>query len=192
MGIKEDIKEDYKESIKILADKSRLEVGSVEASLHCDKFNTRIIKGLEDVIGFKDAQKILSETAEKSTYNLLNAYLSSAQIADSFNSLSPEDKLNVIFELFKVLGYGALKISSINENSGKFVSKSTYLSEGWLENERKWKWAKRENPVCHDVIGYLQSALSLVYGKEPGAFKVTETSCRTKGDEQCEFNMEVK
>ena len=139
----EDIKQGYVESIKVVADKSRIEVGGAEVSLHCDKFNTRIIKGLEDVVGFEKAQEILENSASKSTYDILNSYLSSTDIKSAFNGLSPEEKLKTIFELFKVLGYGAIEISSVSDSSGEFFSKSSYISEGWLENEKKWKWSKR-------------------------------------------------
>jgi hypothetical protein len=188
----EDIKKGYIESITILADRSRIQAGGAEVSLHCDKFNTRIQKGLEDVAGFEKAREIIAVSAEKTTINLLNSYLSSPKAKEVFDSLSADDKLKAIFEIFKVLGYGALDAVGVSETSGKFISKSTYISEGWLENEKKWKWSKRNEPVCHDVTGYLLGALSVIYGKAPGTYKVKEVSCRAKGDAQCEFQMEGK
>jgi hypothetical protein len=192
MGSIADIKSGYIQSITILADRSRIQAGGAEVSLHCDKFNTRILKGLEDVAGFEKAREIIATSAEKTTIDLLNKYLASANVKEAFDSLSVDDKLKAVFEIFKVLGYGALDAVSVSETSGKFVSKSTYISEGWLENEKKWKWSKRSEPVCHDVIGYLQGALAIVYGKAPGTYTVKETSCRAKGDPQCEFQMEGK
>jgi predicted hydrocarbon binding protein len=192
MGSIEDIKNGYVQSIKILADRSRIEAGGAEVSLHCDKFNTRILKGLEDVAGFEKAREIIATSAEKTTIDLLNKYLDSPNVKEAFASFSVDDRLKTIFEIFKVLGYGALNVESVGETSGKFVSKSTYISEGWLENEKKWKWSKRNEPVCHDVIGYLQGALVIVYGKPPGTFSVKEITCRAKGDPRCEFQMEAK
>ena len=192
MGSIEDIRKNYIESITILADRSRIEAGGAEVSLHCDKFNTRIQKGLEDVAGFDKAMEIITNSAEKTTIDLLNSYFASPKAKEAFESFSVDEKLEAIFEIFKILGYGSLSKVSLSETSGKFVSKSTYISEGWLENEKKWKWAKRSEPVCHDVSGYLQGALSVIYGKVLGTYRVKEVSCRAKGDAQCEFQMEVK
>jgi hypothetical protein len=60
MGDIAQVKEAFLGSVKADADKSRLEFGGTEVSFHCDKFNTRVVKGLEDVVGVDDAHKLLS------------------------------------------------------------------------------------------------------------------------------------
>lgn len=181
------------ESTDYDAERARLSFGAHEVSYHCDKFNTRVIKGLEDVIGYEDAHSILEKTAGESTIKLIGDFFENTDASDEFAELeSPDDKLNYIFEVFKAGGYGAFEISSADENGGEITSPSSYIAEGWLENMERWKWPRRENPVCHDSCGYISAAFSIAFDKDELSYKTAETTCRSCGDDICTFKVEVK
>ena len=186
------VKEAFLGTIKADADKSRLEFGGTEVSFHCDKFNTRVVKGLEDVVGVDDAHNLLSRQAEITHHAFLQKFFVDGPGAEAFSALSPEDKLAAIFEIYKVLAYGAFEGNGIGEAGGKVTSKSSYVAEGWLENLERWNWTLRENPVCHDACGQIAAALAVAFGKPAETYSVTETTCRAKGDDICEFVVEVK
>ena len=180
--------EAYKQGMNFFPEKSRLEMGHHEVAFHCDKFNTRIIKGLENVLGIDEAKGILISTAEHSTYEMLEDFFHSEKYREIFSSLTPMERLQTIFEIFKVLGYGAVNVDELGERTARFSSKSSYLSEGWLENMERWNWKMREAPVCHDLCGYLQGAMAIALDKPAGSFAVKENRCRAMGEEICEFS----
>ena len=184
--------EAYKQGVNFFPEKSRLEMGHHEVAFHCDKFNTRIIKGLEDVLGVDGAKDILVSTAEQSTYEMLDDFFHSEKFKEDFSSLTPMERLQTIFEIFKVLGYGAVNVEELGDGTARFSSKSSYLSEGWLENMARWNWKMREEPVCHDLCGYLQGAMAIALDKPAGSFSVKENQCRAAGKEICEFSAEGK
>jgi hypothetical protein len=192
MGDIAQVKEAFLGSVKADADKSRLEFGGTEVSFHCDKFNTRVVKGLEDVVGVDDAHKLLSRQAEITHHAFLQKFLLGGRGAEAFSSLSPAEKLAAIFDIYKVLAYGAFEGNGVSEAGGKVTSKSSYVAEGWLENLERWNWTLRENPVCHDACGQIAAALAVAFGKPVETYSVTETACRAKGDDTCEFVVEVK
>jgi len=179
-------------TIKVYPEKSRLEFGGSEVSFHCDKFNTRIVKGLEDVIGFEEAKALLSAIAEKAHYEMLKSFLKNGAGVEKFSGLSVEDKLSAVFDIYKVFAYGAFDGKGMKADGGKVTSPTSYVAEGWLENLERWKWKLRDNPVCHDACGQIAAALSIVYDKPVGKYVVNETKCRAKGDDVCEFTVEVK
>jgi predicted hydrocarbon binding protein len=187
-----DIVRAYGASLEIDAKRSRIRIGGHEVSFHCDKFNTRIIKGFEDVVGFDDAGRLLAASAEQASYKMFSDFFAGGGQLDAFNALSAQDRLATLFEMGKLLGYGAVNIESVSETQATFVSPSSYLAEGWLENQERWNWKPRKNPVCYDMNGFLQAALAFVFAKPEGSYKVTETTCRAKGDQVCTFKAEVK
>ncbi|MBD3290937.1 hypothetical protein GF337_19175 [candidate division KSB1 bacterium] len=191
MGISTDILSSYADTLNFIPEKSRLELGSVEVSYHCDKFNTRILKNFEDVLGFDKGGMLLQKAAEFTTYEALKKFLDQTEIKANFDAMSTEDKTLTILEMFKIPAYGAIEISSLSPEKSVFISKSSYLAEGWLENKEKFNWEDRKQPVCHDICGHLCAVLSIVYDKPAGSFKMSETKCRAKGDDICEFVSEV-
>ena len=184
--------EAYEHSVNFSPEKSRLEKGNHEVAFHGDRLNTRITKGIEDVLGIEGARSILVPTAETSTYGLLKDFFHSDRFKDDFSSLTPIERLKAVFEIFRMLGYGAVEIEEFSEGAARFSSKSSYLAEGWLANLEKWNWKIREDPVCHDLCGYLQSAMAIALDKPAGSFTVNEKQCRAMGKEKCEFTAEVK
>jgi hypothetical protein len=179
-------------TVKADAEKSRLEFGGTEVSFHCDKFNTRIVKGLEDVVGYEEAKRILAHQAEVTHYAFLKKFFVDGPGAEAFGAMSPEEKLTAIFEIYKLLAYGAFNADGVDASGGPLTSPSSYVAEGWLENLERWHWSLRDNPVCHDACGHLAAALAVAFDEPIETFTVSETKCRSKGDDVCEFAAEVK
>jgi hypothetical protein len=169
----------FKESTQIFPDRSRLMIGGTEMAFHCDKFNTRICKNLEDA------------SAEQTTHAFLTQFLDDGDRKAQFEALSPQERLQTIFGIFKVLAYGALEIVELSEEKSVFRSASTYLSEGWRENQKRWRWVDREDPACHDIRGHLSAAMALAFDKPVGSYDLVETKCRAMGQDACEFVAEV-
>lgn len=183
----EELVNSFTGSITFDANKSRLNIGGTEVAFHCDKFNTRILKNMEDVMGYEPGGKLLREMAEHTTFALLKKFLLDGPGAAHFSSLDPSDKVASIFELFKVLAYGALDVTELSASEGKFTSKTSYLAAGWLENQTKWNWEKRQKPACHDICGHIAATMAIVFGKPQGSYSVKESSCRAAGAAECIF-----
>ncbi len=182
----------YLATLKHDQDRSRLELGGIEVSFHCDKFNTRILKNFEDVMGYHEGGKVLASCAEATTYEALRKFLGAGEAAAIFAPLPLGARLEAIFELFKVLAYGAVETLEASPEGARFMSRTSYLAEGWLENKERWHLDEREGPACHDIRGHLAAAMAIATGKPQGSFKVQETKCRAfKGADVCEFVVEV-
>ncbi len=168
--------EKLKASIAVDAARSRISVGGEEFAYHCDKFNTRIIKGLEDVLGPAKARELIARTAAQS---LLEMFKSFAASMPEFQTASVADKLTGFAECWKILGFGAVTFDKMDGSSTKARSTTSYLAEGYLENMKRWSWPVRKTPFCYDLEGYLQAAFAAATGKDLASISVVETQCRT-------------
>ena len=183
------IVEKTKAAIAIDADRARITIAGHEVAYHCDKFATRIIKGLEDILGVEKASELLANSAAVTTLEMNQALV---KLEPDWGSFSVSQRLEKVFEIYKLLGFGAVKAERMDGSSTKVTSKSSYLAEGYLENMQRWMWPVREKIFCHDMCGYLQSAWALVSEKPLDAVAVKETQCRATGADQCVFIVEVK
>jgi hypothetical protein len=170
--------------------KSILTIGGTDVAFHCDKFNTRILKNIEDVMGYEEGSLLLKKWASQTTYAAFRKFLSEGSGSAGFSTLDAKGKLEAQLEMFKVLAYGAVRITKFNAESCVFSSRTSYLAEGWLENKAAWGWGLRMGPACHDMCGHLSAAMSLAFGKPEGAYVVQETACRTMGADECVFEAE--
>ncbi|MGC8880525.1 MAG: hypothetical protein ACP5R2_15025 [Anaerolineae bacterium] len=169
-------------------ERSRICLAGHEVAYHCEKFSTRIIRGLEDVLGVEEANALIQQAAAESLYRLLTEL---SQAEASWASSARSERLAFIFEIFKMLGYGALNVAEANGNRTKVTSLNSYLAEGFFENAGQWRWSKRGAPFCHDMCGYLRAAFAVSDGVPLDRVAVKETTCRTMGAELCTFEVEV-
>jgi hypothetical protein len=170
------------------ARRSRLKVAGTEVAFHCDKFNTRIIKGLESITGFDKLAIMISRISEETHYNLVQKIIQ-ADSEKRFASLSRTDKLAAIFEIYKVFGYGNFDVSKLTEDGGEVTAKKSYLAEGYLENQQRWNWGPRFRPFCVDADGYIAAAMAITFGKPVGTYIVRESKCRAMGNPVCIFEV---
>ena len=181
------IAQDLLGTVQVDADRSRIELGGSEVAYHCDKFATRIIKGLEDVLGIDKASELLTQAAAKTSYDMLSSFVANEP---AWSGLDVPGKLVAIFDIYKLQGYGAVTPESMDGGSTKVLSDSSYLAEGFFENMQRWGWMMRQKPFCHDMCGYLQAAFALATAKDLSAVKVRETGCRAAGSTTCVFDVE--
>lgn len=175
------------------ASRSNLSIAGTAVSFHCDKFNTRILKNLEDVMGYERAAQMLCNMAEKTTYDALKYVLDETDAGKDIKALPKKEQVEAFLDLFKALAYGAIVINEYSADRAVFSSDHSYLAEGWLENQERWNLDEREGPACHDIRGHLAAVMALVEDKAPDAYAVVETSCRAfKDGKVCEFIAEVK
>lgn len=168
--------------------RSRIQLAGHEVAYHCEKFSTRIIRGLEDVLGVEEANALIQQAAAESLYKPL-AQLPEAQ--PEWASMPRQERLALIFSVFKMLGYGAVGLAETNGNRTRVTSANSYLAEGFFENAEQWRWSKRSAPFCHDMCGYLRAAFAVSDGVPLEQVTVREGTCRTTGAELCTFEVEV-
>ena len=183
------IVEKLQASVKVDPARSRISVAGEEFAYHCDKFATRIIRGLEDVLGVDKARDLIARSAAQTYLDTINSF---AAPMPEWKSASVVDKLEAMAESWKTFGFGAVTYDKMDGSSTTARSASSYLAEGYLENMERWKWPVRKTPFCHDQVGYLQAAFAAATGKDLSAIKVTETQCRSTGADMCVFEVEVK
>lgn len=183
----------YLATLSFDRERSRLQIGGVEVSFHCDKFNTRVLKNFEDVMGYEQGGQLLFESAAATSHAALSRFLLAGPGAAAFTPLDFHARLEAAAELFKVLAYGAIEIVSATPLKAVFRSRTSYLAEGWLENKDRWNLDEREGPACHDIRGHLAAALAVAAGRPWSGYRVVETQCRAyKNAPVCEFVAEVK
>ncbi len=172
-------------NISIDPETSKFLIEGEAFAYHCDKFNTRILKGFEDTLGHEKTKELLFKSAESSCYDVLKG------LFDLLEGDTPTDKMKSVFEMCKVLGHGDFHIKDINETGGTVIAKKAYMVEGWLENQERWHWHKRTDTICHDSCGAIAAAFEIANGLDKGTVTVTETECMVTGAPECVFNVEV-
>ncbi len=177
------IRDRVAQTMVIDAQKGRISIGDVNIAFHCDKFNTRIIKGFEDTLGYEKTRVLLFKVAEETTYDGFCGFLK-----EMMEGKSPIVAFSLANELFKTLGYGNFEVIEIN---GKVRGNTAYTAEGWIENQAKWGWERRKCPVCHFEAGVIAAAWEIIHGLPKGSASVAERACRAMGDPTCEFSIEV-
>lgn len=172
--------------------KSKLSIAGTPVSYHCDKFNTRILKNLEDVMGYARAGEMLSKMAQKTTYDSMKYVLDETEVGADIKTLGKKEQLEAFLEILSALAYGSIELVEYSTNLSTFQSKHSYLAEGWLENKKSWKLDEREGPACHDIRGHLSAIMALVEEKPIEAYSVKEITCRTYENAPiCKFIAEV-
>jgi len=191
MSAVDDLMATYTQSIQVYPERSRLDAGYTEVAYHCDKFNTRIIKGMEDILGLEAGRDLVASAAEKSTHVMLGRFFEHERVKAAFAALDAHEKLELCLRIFALLGYGKVVVRELSETKVVMTAAHSYLAEGWLENQERWHWLQRQQPVCHDTCGYLAAALCWATGNRPGTYNVVETTCCAAGADVCTFVSEV-
>jgi len=173
-------------------EKSKLSIAGTAVSFHCDKFNTRILKNFEDVMGYSRAGEMLAKMAQKTTYDAMKYVLNETDAGANIKALGEKEQLEAFLEILSALAYGSIKLVEYGDNLITFQSEHSYLAEGWLENKKRWKLDEREGPACHDIRGHLSAIIALIKGKPFDAYTVQEITCRAHQDAaNCKFIAEV-
>ncbi len=157
-----------------------LKLDGVEVSLHCHHYNCGLVKALEEITEI-DARRVFVQAATEQFYLNFKYH-----IASHANDKSIPEKLKAAAELYRLLGFGRVDLSRLNEDGGTANADSSYYVVGWLA-----KYGRRETPVCHLTCGFLAGILAAVHGKEQNHYTAEETRCMVTGHDQCEFVVSV-
>lgn len=135
-----------------------------------------IQKEFERIIG-PATKTIFYNINKKCTINDLPSIINSNIIAKILKKLS---KRRLMFELFRdanMFGYGIIELQSFNENAAEFKIKikNCYNSIGYINTKK---------PICYYTTGLISGAAEVIFGR---GMDCTETKCKGKGDDYCEF-----
>lgn len=153
-------------------------LNGVPVSLHCHHYNCGLLQVIENFPRI-DAHDILIRTAAEEFYNNFRNYL-----ADQLQDCTVADALQKAAELYRVMGFGRIELSQLNENGGTASSDSSYFVVGWLA-----KYGRRPDPVCYVTCGFIAGILAAVFNALPDAYEVQETDCLVSGGECCTFSV---
>jgi hypothetical protein len=158
-----------------------IKLDGVKVSLHCHHYNCGLIKALEEMVGL-NASKIFIEAATEEFYINFKKY-----ILDHLQDKTARERLIAAADLYRLMGFGRIDLSGLNESGGIAYSDSSYYVVGWLA-----KYGRREKPVCHLAAGFLSGVLSAVYEGTTGKYNVEEKRCMVIGHDRCEFVASVR
>lgn len=135
-----------------------------------------IQKEFERIIG-PATKTIFYNINKKCAINDLPSIINSNIIAKILKKLS---KRRLMFELFRdanMFGYGIMELQSFNENTAeiKIKIKNCYNSVGYINTKK---------PICYYTAGLISGAAEVIFGR---GMNCTETKCKGKGDDYCEF-----
>jgi len=135
---------------------------------HCHHYMSLTTKLAED---FADLGGIgvLREATEDSMRPLFDSYFAEHGVN------SPEDRLKICAEYYKMMGMGAMEISG-DADGGEVTLAHSHVDEGWVK-----KWAKTDKPINHFTCGYVAAAFAAAFDKPVRSFEVTETSSIVMG-----------
>ena len=170
------------------AEHSRITTSGIEIAYQSDKFSTRIIKGIEDVMGYEAASQLIKANACKAT---LNTFMKIQGKLGIGNLKTPQEKMEALFLIWKKLGNGSVTMVELSPTRAVFETHTSFLAVGYQENMKNWHWPQREKPFCHDLTGYLQAVVAAALQIPPQKITATETECMTMGAEKCTFILEV-
>jgi hypothetical protein len=177
-----------RKNIILDAETSRMSLGKLEIAYHCERFATRVTKGMEDIIGIDQAAEMIRNAAATNMYDsMINGIGSYPQ----FLAMSIPQRLDTYIGIYKVVGFGDIDVDDASGCSTMAHSHHSFLAEGYLENMAAWQWKPRQVPFCHEMCGYIQALFAIATQKELAAITVRETECRTMGKESCIFKVEV-
>jgi len=167
-------------NISFEPDLNVLKLDGVMVSLHCHHYNCGLVKALEDMEGV-NAREIFIQTATEEFYINFKNYIS-----NHLKDKTVREKTEAASDLYRLMGFGRLNLSELNESGGTAYADSSYYVTGWLA-----KYGRRNLPVCYLTCGFLSGIMSAIYGKTIGTYGVEEKKCIITGNNICEFVVSV-
>lgn len=147
--------------------------------MHCHHYMSLLTKLAED---FDDVggTRILAESAEDSVRPMFDDYIKK-------NSLSsPDDKLNVGKEYYKIMGMGLMEVSG-SEQEGNVELKRSHVDQGWQK-----KWGNADRPLNYWTRGFIAAMFAAAFDKPPRSYEVEEVASIVKGDKASKFTVKAK
>jgi hypothetical protein len=167
-------------NISFEPDLNIIKLNGVMVSLHCHHYNCSLVKVLEEMEGV-NAQEIFIQTATEEFYMNFKHYIST-----HLHSKTVSEKIGAASDLYRLMGFGRLDLSRLNESGGKAHADSSYYVTGWLA-----KYGRRETPVCYLTCGFISGILAAIYNQPVGNYKTEEQNCMITGNSLCVFDVSV-
>jgi hypothetical protein len=156
-----------------------LKLDGVMVSLHCHHYNCGLVRALEEM--GVNAKEIIIQAATEEFYVNFKNYIS-----NYLEGKTVGKKMDVAADLYRLMGFGRLDLSGLNEFGGVAYADSSYYVIGWLA-----KYGRRNTPVCHLTCGFISGIMKAIYGQTAGKYTVEEKNCMITGSDMCEFAVSV-
>src|SRR4030065_2260789 len=166
--------------VSFAPDQNIIKLDGVMVSLHCHHYNCGLVKALEEMEEV-NAREIIIRVATEEFYANFNNYIS-----NYLEGKTVREKMDAAADLYRIMGFGRLELSGLNEFGGVVYADSSYYVTGWLA-----KYGRRKTPVCHLTCGFISGILGAVYGQTVEKYIVEEKHCMITGHDLCEFVVSV-
>ena len=146
-------------------------LGDEPVVFHCHHYNTT----LQQIILSADYLNISDYLKRASAEILYPIFLTMFYEAEQL------EKLNLITNLCKNLGFGTLHFTEATESGGTAISTTSHYSLGW-----KSKFGLAEEPVDYFLCGVIQAGFSAIFNSE---YTVDQVSCIAMGHNENSYQI---
>ena len=159
-------------------DGHRVKFSGRPVAMHCHHYNINLQKTLEDTLG-DDGIRLLYQAAEEAIFQDFRSILT------QYESIKAEaSRFEMAVLMFQNSGMGIIRVESLSERGGVFVSPSNHHVTGWLA-----KHGRRKTPGCHFVRGWIAGVLEAIYERPLGYYTVEERRCKMVQEGECLFRV---
>jgi len=148
-------------------------LNKTQSVYHCHHYSTLYTQLAIDA----GETELLANASEDSIHEVLSKYFRENNITDI------DERVQISCKYYSAMGLGTLDVQFMGNDSGKVVSKSSHLEEGWIK-----KWKKFDQSVNYIGCGYVSALLAAVLDKPAGTYKTFESASIVKGDPHTVFN----
>jgi hypothetical protein len=157
-----------------------LRLEGVMVSFHCHHYNCGLVKALEEMKEVNVIEILIQASTEEFYVNFKN------YISNHLEDKTASEKMDAAADLYRLMGFGRLDLSGLNESGGLALSDSSYYVTGWLA-----KYGRRKTPVCYLTRGFISGIMEAIYVQTARKYNVEERNCMITGDDICEFVVSV-
>ena len=144
---------------------------------HCHHFTTLYSQLALDA----GETESIAKVSEEAFYDVLYNYFEENNIFDI------KEKIEIACQYYSALGLGIIEVENIGDFSGKVISKSSHVEEGWIK-----KWGQYDKPVNYIGCGYISAMMSAVLDKPVGTFSTEELESIVMGSKQTVYKSFIK
>jgi predicted hydrocarbon binding protein len=168
---------EYSPKVEYDPGKNRITMDGEHVVLHCQHYNLGFVRMVLDAQEYIDGGRIMTQAAAEMTHKLL----------DKQPGGDPGEVLDTARGMFAQLGFGSIDFGGVAEDGGEVQVTHSHIGNGWQAKYDK----PSKQPVDYLARGFIAGALAKAYGKDKGAYEVTQEKSLAKGDELSTFQVEV-
>ncbi len=148
------------------------------AVLHCHHYATLFSQLALDAKDIVDGTKILYETMEDVTAEMLTSYFTKHSVNDL------KDRIEIACQMFSAMGLGRIVPLSIENSGGEIEMPNSHVDQGWIK-----KWGRYNKPVNYIGAGYIAGMFRAIFDKPGRFYKVIETESIVQGSNVSRFKI---